>query len=94
MKRRFILISYDIVDKRKRARIARLMEANGVRVQKSVFECWLSERQYLELRGKLEGIIDLKTDTIRYYQLCKDCVMGIEYVGVGSSTTDDEIVVI
>lgn len=94
MKRRFIVISYDIVDNRNRARVARLMEGNGTRVQKSVFECWLSDRQYLELREKLEQIIDCETDSIRYYKLCKDCVMGIEYVGIGGPTMDDDIVVI
>ena len=45
----------------------------GTRVQKSVFECWLTEGNFRELRRRLDVILDTKHDSVRYYPLCADC---------------------
>jgi len=47
--RRFYLISYDIPDDRRRARVFKLMRGWGERVQYSVFCCQLNPRERLEL---------------------------------------------
>lgn len=39
------LVTYDVGDRRALRRTAKLLNTFGTRVQKSVFECHLSERQ-------------------------------------------------
>src|SRR5574344_1982258 len=52
--RRFYLVSYDIPDDRRRARIFKLMRGWGERVQYSVFCCQLTPRERLELIDELK----------------------------------------
>lgn len=81
----FVLVSFDISDDRIRYRAVKLLKGFGVRVQKSVFECpGLNERQYLELKDRMEAVVDLRTDSVRYYILCKGCIGNVEWTGLGS----------
>lgn len=41
----------------------------GVRVQKSVFECWLDEERFEELWQKLGAIADPESDALHAYAL-------------------------
>lgn len=84
----FFLISYDILDDRKRTALSKLLLNYGCRVQKSVFECVITEKQYLELRGRAEKIVDLEVDSIRYYKICKRCLESVEVSGWGTVTED------
>lgn len=80
----FVLVSFDISDDRIRYRAVKLLKGFGVRVQKSVFECpALSERQYLELKDRMEAVVDQRTDSVRYYILCKGCIGNVEWTGLG-----------
>lgn len=85
----FIVIAYDIVEDDRRTRLAKLLCDFGRRVQKSVFECTLNEKQFLDLKVKVEKHIDQDVDTVRYYYLCKRCVPAVEFVGTGSPPDDD-----
>lgn len=77
----YIVVSYDITSDARRRRVTKTLEGYGERVQKSVFECRISERHYLELKERLRTLIDVKQDQIRYYDLCSRCQRVIEYVG-------------
>lgn len=80
----FCVVCYDIVDDRLRDKVVKHLKGVGVRVQKSVFECPdLSEKQFLQLKDVLEGIIDHTQDSIRYYRQCKPCLSRFEFSGVG-----------
>ena len=69
-----LLVTYDVAtseksgDKRLR-RVAKACEAYGQRVQKSVFECSLSQAQLEQLTHRLEQIMDEKLDSLRIYRL-------------------------
>ncbi len=82
----FILITYD-VDTKSEAGTKRLRKVAkeclnyGHRVQNSVFECVLSEAQFLILKSKLVGIIDSSLDSIRFYFLGKNWNNRIECLG-------------
>lgn len=65
------LICYDIVQDSRRNRVAKLLEAYGFRVQKSVFEVMLSPEQYGKLHKRLGWAIAPETDQIRFYPLTK-----------------------
>ena len=69
-----VLIAYDVctVDaagaKRLR-RVAQACEDYGQRVQKSVFECSVGPTEWVQLRGRLLGEIDVAKDSLRFYFL-------------------------
>ena len=69
-----------------RYRAVKVLKGFGRRVQKSVFECpALNERQYLEMKDKLDGLIDQRTDSLRYYLLCRGCIGNVECTGIGEN---------
>lgn len=68
--------------------VSKILLGYGDRVQKSVFECVISEKQFLELREKVENKLDFELDSIRYYRVCKKCLEAVEVVGWGSVTQD------
>ena len=53
----------------------------GKRVQNSVFECILTEAQFVSLKNRLNGIIDSGQDSIRFYVLGKDWKRKVEILG-------------
>ena len=68
------LVSYDIstADKAGRNRLRKISKEcqnYGQRVQNSVFECILTESQYVSLKFQLENLIDRDQDSVRFYSL-------------------------
>lgn len=90
----FVVVSYDIVDDKKRLRIAKLLKGYGERVQKSVFECRLDDRRYLKMKQEIEKIIDWEEDGVRYYVLCAGCVRNIDISGIGVVREDEDVIVV
>jgi CRISPR-associated protein Cas2 len=86
----FCLISYDIRDDTRRTRIHDLLKNHGLRVQFSVFECCLSERRFLDLHRQLLRLLDPSVDSIRFYKLCRKCLVGVEVAGVGVPPDEDD----
>lgn len=71
-----ILITYDVdtisVSGQKRLRqVAKICKNYGQRVQNSVFECEVTESQFVEIRHLLSSVIDIELDSIRIYRLGK-----------------------
>jgi CRISPR-associated protein Cas2 len=79
----FIVVSYDIANDRRRARVLKTMKGYGRRVQFSVFECELSAVSFKRMHGQLFKIFAPKEDSIRFYFLDEDTVARIEAAGVG-----------
>jgi len=90
----YIVVSYDIVDDKKRLQLAKLMLNYGRRVQKSVFECRIDEKKFLEMKGKIERIIDFEEDSVRYYFLCQRCIANIQVSGWGTVTEDEDLIIV
>ena len=80
--KKFQIIAYDIVDTRKRNKVAEILKDYGIRVQKSVFECHLNNADLNRLTQKLSETIDKKTDSILVYYLCEACVKQMHFLGV------------
>jgi CRISPR-associated protein Cas2 len=76
------LICYDIVSQRRRCQIAKALSAYGMRVQKSVFECVLDERQHLVLNQKLEKLLNSREDQIRFYPLPCRSRQQMQIIGI------------
>ena len=82
----FVLITYDVnitsAHGAKRLRnVARACLNYGKRVQNSVFECILTEVQFLNLKNKLLSVIDSNQDSIRFYVLGKNWKNRVETIG-------------
>jgi CRISPR-associated protein Cas2 len=79
----FYLICYDIVSDTRRNKVSKLLEAHGLRVQKSVFECVLDEKQFATLSQYLMRLVNRREDQIRFYPMtvhnrCKVAVLGMK----------------
>lgn len=68
------IITYDIPNDKRRKKISDELEAFGIRVNYSVFECELNKTNLKRLRLKLEEIIDKKEDSLRFYHICQSCI--------------------
>ena len=69
-----VLVVYDVSTERSAGqarlrRVAKICEAYGQRVQKSVFECVLAPEQVALLQHDLEAAIDNEADSVRIYRL-------------------------
>ncbi len=67
------LIAYDIADPKRLRRIAEACEDYGVRVQKSLFECWLEEPRFEQLWARLQDEIDADEDALAAYVIDRAC---------------------
>lgn len=86
MQTMLFIVSYDVSTEtaagRKRLRkVAKLCEAHGQRVQKSVFECRLSLMQLEEMERKLLAVIDEEEDNLRLYRLSESTNWNVKQYG-------------
>ena len=95
----FVLITYDVnitsQNGTKRLRnVAKVCQNYGKRVQNSVFECVLTESQYIMIKNQLEDIIDLSQDSIRFYILGSNWKRKVETIGknMGIDVTGELII--
>jgi CRISPR-associated protein Cas2 len=65
------LTAYDIADPKRLHRVAQTCLDFGVRVQKSLFECWLDEPDFLRLWQELGNLLDPAVDRVVAYTLDK-----------------------
>jgi CRISPR-associated protein Cas2 len=70
MRKKDFLICYDIADKRRLSKIAKLVEANALRIQRSVyFYEGASKKELTSLIDKVVNILDEKADDLRIYTI-------------------------
>lgn len=84
----FIVVSYDIVEDKRRTAVLKLLRGYGAHVQFSVFECDLAPPQVERLRVELRDLIDLNTDSVRLYPLDAAAVRQILVIGIGRVTVE------
>ncbi len=68
--------------KRRLRRVAQACEDYGVRVQKSVFECQVGQKEWVLLRDRLLTEIKVDEDSLRFYFLDEKAVQRTEHHGV------------
>ena len=91
---RFYLICFDIVNDKTRRKVVKELLANSIRVQKSVFEALLTDKQFIKLKNNLDKLIDYEKDSIRYYEICKNCAQNVIVSGWGSFTEQEDLIVV
>lgn len=85
-----VLVTYDVntetgEGKTRLRKVAKQCQNFGQRVQNSVFECLVDPVQFASLRKKLESIIDIEKDSLRYYYLGSNWKKRVEHVGTKES---------
>ena len=78
-KKTFCVVAYDIKEDRKRARVSKILEKYGIRVNFSGFECMFTDIQLLKVQEKIKKILDKRSDTVIYYPICVNCYTKIIY---------------
>ncbi len=88
----FVVVSYDIVDDRRRNRLAELLKDYGARVQYSVFECDLEGKHFKQMVREALRFVKPEEDSLKIYHLCEGCVRKVETYG--QKRKEEEVVVI
>lgn len=81
-----IIVTYDVstetaAGRRRLRRVAKVCESMGQRVQKSVFECQVSEMQYEQLERALLAEIDAQADSLRFYRITEPVEVRVKQYG-------------
>ncbi len=96
----FLVVTYDVataderVGSRRLRRVAKVCTSYGIRVQKSVFEMQVGQKEWVELRAKLLEEIDPAQDSLRIYFIDQSTKDRIEHYGVTRpvNVVDDPLV--
>ena len=89
-----VIISYDIIDDKRRTKLAKKLCDFGKRVQYSVFEADLTQKQIKQMLNKILPLINKEEDSLRIYKLCADCVSQIESYGIKKGWDEDDVIII
>jgi len=87
-----VVIIYDIVDNKRRSKMAKTLLGYGERVQRSAFECHLTLRKYEAMISDALMFIDQKEDLLRVYRLAGNT--EVRMWGNVPETVDDDVIII
>lgn len=87
----FILIIYDIIDNKKRNKLAKYLQGYGNRVQKSAFEAMLTRQKYDKLIKEMPAFVT-REDSVRIYRISGKG--QVTAWGVQNNIEQEEIIVI
>ena len=76
-----VLVVYDIPDDKRRTQLAAFLEGWGRRVQKSVFECFISLGEMAVLHQQIVKQVEPDADNVRLYWLTADAVSRTLTIG-------------
>lgn len=94
-----VLISYDVstVDSKGKTRlrkVAKECQNHGQRVQNSVFEADLDYSSFLKLKDNLIKLIDLETDSLRFYYLGNNWERRVEHIGAKETYNPEGVIIV
>ena len=87
------VVAYDIPNDKRRTKIHKTLSGFGQWTQYSLFECHLNNKQYLQLRQKLDRLLKAEEDSIRFYALCAGCLAKVETIGSEKPNDPETIIV-
>lgn len=82
-----VIVSYDVATastagRGRLRRVAKACKSYGVRVQYSIFECSVTERELVVLKARLLALVRLDEDSLRFYFVSEDDAHKTEHHGV------------
>jgi CRISPR-associated protein Cas2 len=87
------VVAYDIPSDKRRTKVHKTLSGFGKWTQYSLFECHLTGKQYLQMRQKLDRLLNAKEDSVRFYVLCAGCLAKVETVG-GEKPKNEEVIIV
>ena len=75
------IIAYDIPNDKRRTKIHKTLCGFGEWTQYSLFECFLTAKELVKLRAKLDDLINAEEDSVRIYPLCASCQKHVKTIG-------------
>lgn len=95
----YILITYDVdtvseMGQKRLRQVARICKDYGQRVQNSVFECDVTEVQYIKLKEALTDVMDKKLDSIRFYHLNRNENRRVVAIGKKTSYNVNDTIIL
>lgn len=76
------VVAYDIPDDKRRNKVHSILKGFGQWTEFSLFECFLTRKELLLMRAKLNQYLNADTDRVRIYMICDNCLDKIETVGI------------
>jgi CRISPR-associated protein Cas2 len=67
--RRLYVIAYDVTDQRRLTHVREVLKAYSTGGQKSVYECWLSPAELVEVTETLQSLIEVREDRVHIVTL-------------------------
>jgi CRISPR-associated protein Cas2 len=80
MSKQLYLIAYDISNNKKRKKISELLDAYGERINLSVYECMMNQKQKEKVVNQIKDIIS-KNDIVKIYFICSKCFAKSIHLG-------------
>ena len=78
------IVAFDISDDRVRRKVADILEAYGLRVQRSLFEVEFKDiNELLATKMKIQSLINKKQDSVRFYYQDIAAIKNFHYLGFG-----------
>lgn len=75
------LIAYDLSNNKRRTKLHKALSGYGQWTQYSFFECFLTDKQLVSLRARIDQIIKVNEDNVRIYPVCASCQKKVETIG-------------
>jgi CRISPR-associated protein Cas2 len=82
------VIAYDIPDDKRRTQVHKALKGFGQWTEFSLFECFLTKKELLQMRAKLNEHLHAGEDRVRIYLICENCFPKIETVGIPKPIED------
>ena len=82
------LIAYDIPDDGRRTKVHKTLCGFGQWTQYSIFECFLTDKELVALRHRLDQLLKPAEDNVRIYHICQACQAKTETIGSSPPAED------
>jgi len=77
----YVVVTYDVVENKRRRKLFARLHGFVTPVQKSVFEGEIPDARHALLLDTIRKAIDPETDTVRVYRLCARCRPAVDLIG-------------
>ena len=87
------VVAYDIPDDKRRTQVHKTLKGFGQWTEFSLFECFLTRKELLQMRAKLNEHLHAGKDRVRIYLICENCLPKIETIGIPKPIEDTSYIV-
>lgn len=77
----YFLVAYDVSDPKRLQKVFKKLKGFGTHLQLSIFECYLTPREFVLMKDAIEKLIDHEEDRLLIIRCCPTCTNNIESIG-------------